>query len=58
MAVEPTTFVSRVFWPVPCADAPAGWLVGWNVRNFITCVACVVPAQRASLAELETVLSE
>lgn len=35
---------------------PPGWMVGWNVRNFITLVAFVVPSRDASLAQVEAVL--
>lgn len=55
-----TDFVSRIFWPAPAGAADRGWIVGWNVRNFITCVCCVVPAtaDQPSLRRLESVLGE
>lgn len=38
--------VARVFWPFHCNDSPPGYLIGWNIRSFIGCVACVVSTQQ------------
>ena len=34
---------SRVFWPKHISDQrQCGYVVGWNIRSFIACVACFV----------------
>ena len=35
---------SKIFWPshVTAASTSSGYLVGWNIRSFIVCVATVV----------------
>ena len=35
-------FVSRVYFPNDCTESKDGWLIGWNISNFISCVATVV----------------
>lgn len=36
-------FISKLFWPVQANQSASGFIVGWNIRNFIACVAAVIP---------------
>lgn len=38
-----TKFVSKLFWPLQCPTERSGLVLGWNVRNFVACVATIVP---------------
>ena len=44
------TFVSRVYFPKDCSNAKSGWLIGWNICNFISCVATVVEEEERSMS--------
>jgi hypothetical protein len=35
--------VSKLFWPLKCASERSGLVIGWNIRDFISCVATIVP---------------
>ncbi|CAI2181191.1 10048_t:CDS:10, partial [Funneliformis geosporum] len=47
--------VSKIFWPahVCTPRTKAGFLVGWNIRSFTTCIASVI----SDLSDLEATLS-
>ncbi|RIA98495.1 N-acetylglucosaminyl transferase component-domain-containing protein [Glomus cerebriforme] len=49
--------VSKIFWPahVCTPRTKAGFLVGWNIRSFTTCIAAVI--SDVKLSDLETTLS-
>ena len=34
--------ISKIFLPKHCLKAQAGYIVGWNVRSFVTCVATII----------------
>jgi hypothetical protein len=34
---------SKIYFPQQCCNSSPGYLVGWNVRSFIACVATVIP---------------
>lgn len=48
--------VSRVFWPAAANSQHSGFLVGWNIRNFICCVAALVTDIRLQDLELALLL--
>jgi hypothetical protein len=46
--------VAKVFWPSNYAQCKSGYLIGWNLRSFISCVVSVV--SNYSLEEIEKAL--
>jgi hypothetical protein len=34
--------ISKIFLPRHCIKAQSGYIVGWNVRSFVTCVATII----------------
>jgi hypothetical protein len=42
--------VSKIFWPahVCTPRTKAGFLVGWNIRSFTTCIAAVISDVKVS----------
>ncbi|CAG8491310.1 14391_t:CDS:10 [Funneliformis caledonium] len=49
--------VSKIFWPahVCTPRTKAGFLIGWNIRSFTTCIASVI--SDVNLSDLEATLS-
>ena len=47
---------SRIFWPTKCTNSKEGYIIGWNIRSFIGCVACVIPSYEIEFEELEMAL--
>lgn len=57
--MEGQVTASRVFWPVPCPGADtSGYVIGWNVQGFTTCVAGIIPFGAAPLTAIDAVLCE
>jgi len=51
--------IARVFWPSHCRTSTPGYLIGWNIRAFIGCVACIVPTSEVTHpSELENALRQ
>jgi hypothetical protein len=44
--VPKSKFIAKLFWPVAGNASKSGFLVGWNIRNFIACVATVVTSTK------------
>jgi len=49
---------SKVFWPshIRASTCKSGYLIGWNIRSFITCVATVIT--EAKLVDVESCLAD
>eukprot|EP01116_Phalansterium_solitarium_P018874 TRINITY_DN5131_c0_g2_i1.p1 TRINITY_DN5131_c0_g2~~TRINITY_DN5131_c0_g2_i1.p1 ORF type:complete len:431 (+),score=58.62 TRINITY_DN5131_c0_g2_i1:356-1648(+) len=47
---------SKIFWPSHYLSAPSGYIIGWNIRGFIGCVATIVSG--VELDEVQSVLRE
>lgn len=45
---------AQIFWPSCCIDSPSGYIIGWNIRSFIACVAGVVSDIKVLLPVLES----
>ena len=43
-------FVSRVYFPKDCTRSKSGWMIGWNISNFISCVATVVEEREGKMS--------
>jgi hypothetical protein len=50
--------VARIFWPTSLLDRRpcSGYLIGWNLRSFITCVAMVVTDTNVRYNTINSVL--